>query len=1066
MSLKFKVPIEIDGQVSAEYIDLSTTTTHTVNAGEIAWNSVDGTFDIGLLNGVTLQAGQEMHFYGKATEAISNGNAVMFAGVQGDHILIAKADAVTINANPEYFMGVATQDFATNDFGYVTVFGNVRGLNTSSYTLGDILYYNSASTTDGLLTTTEPSAPNAKIIVAAVVRVHATQGILAVRPHTMPKLKDIQDVNVDTATTGEILQLQSDGVWENKTLSEAGIISGSGTTNYVSKFTGTTSLGNSIIFDNGTNVGIGTTSPTTRFQIGELFKVTSDAVTTWGSTNSMGTLSWDANLAIIGGLANTAVQFRANNAEVMRLTTSGNVGIGTSSPTQKLQVNGSLLSTSTLNSTSGSFLIDHPGVNSWKIGITNANTSTFSIGNDNGGAFATKVFNITNSGNVGIGTTSPTQTLDVNGNFSSNNIFLKATNSLVGTNTTDGSDNKSLRLSSSNDVSVSRGSYINLYGNENSNTGKLQLLAGNVSDGNIEFYTGNVIERMRITSSGNVGIGTSSPGNKLQISAADSSNQLLRLGVSYDTSRNLRGGINWYDGSNTTGQISTEYDGTMVSMVFGSLYNSGYNSNQLMIIRGNGNVGIGTTSPSYRTQIETTGADVFLTKNTSSTSFNRSYFYNNNNVGIQFLNFGSAYGFGTEFGVGQNGSVIQSNTTSAFAVGTSGAYPLLLGTSGTERMRITSAGNVGIGTTTPSVKLVADGGSSSFTPIWAKSSFLASSKYYASLYAGYALATNQLTQFGYVYDTITPANSFAHITPYGSTEGSKFMVRADGNVGIGTSNPEVSLDVVGISGGTAQSRVRSTSGGDIRISVDTVGRLGTYSASSLLLLTSGTERMRIDTSGNVGIGTSSPSGKLDVIGNLYTSSEFRIGASYAATGTGLIKSNSGVLSLFTWGDSTNIQIGGSDVIFKPEAGSERMRITSAGNVGIGTSSPSTKLQVNGDISSVMTGPAGNTGMYKFGDGSTFMLGGTTSPFVSFELGYSEKMRIEGSTDNIGIGTSTPNSSAKLDVSSTTKGFLPPRMNDTEMNSISSPAQGLMIFNTSVNAVCVYDGSTWKRLAYA
>lgn len=101
-----------------------------------------------------------------------------------------------------------------------------------------------------------------------------------------------------------------------------------------------------------------------------------------------------------------------------------------------------------------------------------------------------------------------------------------------------------------------------------------------------------------------------------------------------------------------------------------------------------------------------------------------------------------------------------------------------------------------------------------------------------------------------------------------------------------------------------------------------------------------------DNGTNVGIGTTSPSGKLDVIsGNIYTNGEIRIGSSYAATGTAIIKSNSGVLSLFTWGDSTNIQIGGNDVIFKPEAGSERMRLTSTGNLGIGTSSPSEKLVV-------------------------------------------------------------------------------------------------------------------------
>lgn len=610
----------------------------------------------------------------------------------------------------------------------------------------------------------------------------------------------------------------------------------------------------------------------------------------------------------------------------------------------------------------------------------------------------------------------------------------------------------------------------------------------------VGLYNGSTNpEYMRITSSGNVGIGTTTPGAKLEVAGASRFTGAGGRSVVIEGNGAGRIDINGDGSAYATGILfNSQLGGTALSGIwnYGSgtsqqwlaLGGTAYNNSSMYILP-SGNVGIGTTSPSYRTQIETTGADVFLTKNTSSTSFNRSYFYNNNNVGIQFLNFGSAYGFGTEFGVGQNGSVIQSNTTSAFAVGTSGAYPLLLGTSGTERMRITSAGNVGIGTTTPSVKLVADGGSSSFTPIWAKSSFLASSKYYASLYAGYALATNQLTQFGYVYDTITPANSFAHITPYGSTEGSKFMVRADGNVGIGTSNPEVSLDVVGISGGTAQGRVRSTSGGDIRISVDTVGRLGTYSASSLLLLTSGTERMRIDTSGNVGIGTSSPSGKLDVrevnrvfdgYGNInvFTTNTGtqNVGGSIALGGDSF-----GGTTPYPFAKIQGIKEGGgawsgSLILGTTQSNSaitEKMRITSAGNVGIGTSSPSTKLQVNGDISSVMTGPAGNTGMYKFGDGSTFVLGGTTSPFISFELGYSEKMRIEGSTDNVGIGTSTPNSSAKLDISSTKQGFLPPRMNDTEMNSISSPVDGLMVFNTDVNTICVYISSAggWKRLLY-
>lgn len=61
---------------------------------------------------------------------------------------------------------------------------------------------------------------------------------------------------------------------------------------------------------------------------------------------------------------------------------------------------------------------------------------------------------------------------------------------------------------------------------------------------------------------------------------------------------------------------------------------------------------------------------------------------------------------------------------------------------------------------------------------------------------------------------------------------------------------------------------------------------------------------------------------------------------------------------------------------------------------------------------------------------------------------------------VGIGTPTPASSAQLDVSSTTKGFLPPRMDSTQRNAIVSPATGLTIYNTTLNSVQVYNGTAW------
>lgn len=62
--------------------------------------------------------------------------------------------------------------------------------------------------------------------------------------------------------------------------------------------------------------------------------------------------------------------------------------------------------------------------------------------------------------------------------------------------------------------------------------------------------------------------------------------------------------------------------------------------------------------------------------------------------------------------------------------------------------------------------------------------------------------------------------------------------------------------------------------------------------------------------------------------------------------------------------------------------------------------------------------------------------------------------------NVGIGTTTPAASAQLDVTSTTKGFLPPRMTSAQRDAIASPATGLTIYNTTINAFQVYNGTAW------
>lgn len=68
-----------------------------------------------------------------------------------------------------------------------------------------------------------------------------------------------------------------------------------------------------------------------------------------------------------------------------------------------------------------------------------------------------------------------------------------------------------------------------------------------------------------------------------------------------------------------------------------------------------------------------------------------------------------------------------------------------------------------------------------------------------------------------------------------------------------------------------------------------------------------------------------------------------------------------------------------------------------------------------------------------------------------------------SSAQVGIGTITPDPSAKLDISSSTLGFLPPRMTTAQRNAINTPAAGLIIFNTTSGCINVYNGTQWREI---
>lgn len=197
-----------------DYLQLNISlTSYPASVGALYWNAVDGTADINLYNGSVLQVGQELHFYGKASGNISNGSLCMFNGAQGDHIKIKTievADIPTIQENPHYIVGIATQNILNGEFGYCTWFGKVNNVFTTGYTVGDILYF---SNTTGQLTNVQPSAPDRTIIIAAVIKLAtgtAENGVILVRPSYNDKLSDLDDVNGTTLdTTGQLL------LWDN-----------------------------------------------------------------------------------------------------------------------------------------------------------------------------------------------------------------------------------------------------------------------------------------------------------------------------------------------------------------------------------------------------------------------------------------------------------------------------------------------------------------------------------------------------------------------------------------------------------------------------------------------------------------------------------------------------------------------------------------------------------------------------------------------------------------------------------------------------------------------------------
>lgn len=125
------------------------------------------------------------------------------------------------------------------------------------------------------------------------------------------------------------------------------------------------------------------------------------------------------------------------------------------------------------------------------------------------------------------------------------------------------------------------------------------------------------------------------------------------------------------------------------------------NGTELMRIQENGYVGIGTSSPSYDLHVEGSSKRI-VCKGTSAYTYTTINAINSNDDNLEMLAYGRS-ATGTYLGQTRGGGLfIGAQPNAVFALGTTNSKPLVLGTDNTEQMRITSDGNVGIGTPSPS----------------------------------------------------------------------------------------------------------------------------------------------------------------------------------------------------------------------------------------------------------------------------------------------------------------------------------------------------------------------------
>ena len=766
------------------------------------------------------------------------------------------------------------------------------------------------------------------------------------------------------------------------------------------------------------NVGVGTTNPATALDVNGAVKI---GTGTCGAS-TQGSIQFDGTNVQFCNTSNTWTTLAAGSPSQWVTSgtnisySTGNVGIGTTSPLYPLDVNGNSRLNGRVNLAYNASIYGHGYSNTVVAETTSANTTTsfwvrpngsgngaelLVLGNGYDGTSAfgriaydsshfvignpiiahpidfqqlgTYQMRITNDGQIGMGTTSPQAKLDVNGGIRVGDMTTCTSASNAGTIRFNGGNLQLCSAAGDTWTTLSTSSGDNL-GNHTA-TANLQL-------GNYWLSGDGGNEGVFVTSSGSVGIGTTNPLSPLHVNGTVRSTGFIIGNTQYLSS----GELNAASGTYSDPHSGTLYDakfggpnygisvrgistfrsevrvnnGTWTDPVPSAAFDAKFGGSGKGIAVGGesyfgGNVGIGTTAPSSKLSIEGTAAaaDIaFGMRNLSSTGTTK-YILNNDSTAYSGVEvYGSAHASTTL----RNSAVYTSShdmvymTNSSVQNGGTGKIQFMTGgwdMATQTRMLIAADGKIGVGTTAPATKLDVNG-----------SIKLATGTCGASTQGSIQFdGTNvQFCNTSNVWTTLA-AGTASQWTTYGSD-----INYASGNVGIGITNPTNKLHV----NGTFTATGGATIGGNLSLGNTLSNSTGTaaspsysfvYGANTGMYLTSNgsetlafstaaTERMRIMNNGWVGIGTTNPTANLDVNGGIRS--------------TGMVVTSGGQIYPSNSGLQINLTAGG-DFNVANSVSSPMVTVKQTGSLGIGTTNPGTKLDVLGAITANVQGTATGQG---------------------------------------------------------------------------------------------------------